>query len=336
LRQKGLCVALVGNIGLPLLDLLDPPRNPDWWVIELSSFQTRDFAGAPTVAVINNLYEEHLDWHGTRERYAADKLAIAAQARRLVIGAQPELLASTGAHPQRKVFGGYGGWQVRGNAIWRGTAQVFDLAQSPLRGPHNALNICAAMAAIEAAFEECGSGDQGQARTDAIALVEHVASFKPLPHRLQMLGARDGVDHVNDSIATTPYATIEALRSLEGRAVSVLVGGFDRGVDWNPFVEYATKYPPHAIITMGANGANIAAALRHVQAPAFTLETVPSLAAAVARARELTPAGGVILLSPGAPSFDQFRDYAERGRDFAHLAGFDPALIANIPGLGIA
>jgi UDP-N-acetylmuramoylalanine--D-glutamate ligase len=321
---------------LPLLNLLDPPQEPDWWVIELSSFQTRDFAGAPTVAVINNLYEEHLDWHGTRERYAADKLAIAAQARRLVIGAQPELLASTGAHPQRKVFGGYGGWQVRGNAIWRGTTQVFDLAKSPLPGPHNALNICAAMAAIEAAFEECGSGDQAQARTDAIALVEHVASFKPLPHRLQTLGARDGVDYVNDSIATTPYATIEALRSLADRAVTVLVGGFDRGVDWNPFVEYAIKFSPHAIVTMGANGTDIAAALRHIQTPHFLLESVTSLAEAVARGRTLTPLGGVILLSPGAPSFDQFRDYAERGREFARLAGFDPALIANIPGLGIA
>ena len=192
------------------------------------------------------------------------------------------------------------------------------------------------MAAIEAAFEECSPGDSGQARTDVIALVEHIASFKPLPHRLQALGARDGVDYVNDSIATTPYATIEALRSLADRAVSVLVGGFDRGVDWKPFVEYATKYPPHAIITMGANGAIIAAALRHIPTPGFALESVSSLAEAVARARELTPAGGVILLSPGAPSFDQFRDYAERGRDFAHLAGFDPALIANIPGLGIA
>jgi UDP-N-acetylmuramoylalanine--D-glutamate ligase len=328
--MSGKCVALAGNIGLPLLDLVDPPREPDWWVIELSSFQTRDFGGAPTVAVINNLYEEHLDWHGTRERYAADKLAIAARAQRLVIGAQPELLASTGAHPQRKVFGGYGGWQVRGNAIWRGTTQVFDLAQSPLRGPHNALNVCAAMAAIEAAFDP-----DERAKTDTIALAEHIASFQPLPHRLQALSAREGIDYINDSIATTPYATIEALRSLPDRAVTVLIGGFDRGVDWNPFVEYVAKYPPHAIVTMGANGANIAAALRRLQVPGFTLESAPSLGDALARARALTPAGGAILLSPGAPSFDQFRDYAERGREFARLAGFDPALIATIPGLGV-
>src|SRR5262249_42861708 len=76
LRQSGKCVALAGNIGLPLLDLLEPAPAPDWWVIELSSFQTRDFGGRPTVAVINNIYQEHLDWHGDQARYEADKAMI--------------------------------------------------------------------------------------------------------------------------------------------------------------------------------------------------------------------------------------------------------------------
>jgi len=324
LRKSGKCCALAGNIGLPLLELLDPSRSPDWWVIELSSFQTRDFDGAPTVAVVNNLYAEHLDWHGSRERYAADKLAIAAQAQWLVIGAQPELLASTTAHPQRSVFGGYDGWHVRGNAIWCDTTQIFDLAQSPLRGPHNALNACAALAAIQAAGE------------DAIALAAHITGFKPLPHRLQSLGVRDDIDFINDSIATTPYATIEALRSLGGRAATVLVGGFDRGVSWKVFVDYVTKYPPYGIVTMGANGAQIAEALCAIESPGFVLIATPSLEKAVVHARTLTPAGGAIVLSPGAPSFDQFRDYTERGREFARLAGFDPAQITQIEGLGIA
>ena len=324
LRKSGKSVALAGNIGMPLLELLDPLREPDWWAIELSSFQTRDFAGAPTVAVINNLYEEHLDWHVTRENYAADKLAIATRAQHLVVAAQPELLAHTAAHPQRSEFGGDAGWHVRGDAIQRGHEKVLALADVPLPGPHNAHNICAALAAIEAA------------REDARALAPHVASFCALPHRLQTLGRRDGIDYINDSISTTPYATIEALRSLPECAVAVLVGGFDRGVDWKVFVDYVAKYPPRGIVTMGANGANIAVALREIANPGFAPESAASLAAALACARALTPAGGAILLSPGAPSFDQFRDYAERGREFARLAGFDPAAIAQIEGLGIA
>jgi UDP-N-acetylmuramoylalanine--D-glutamate ligase len=329
LRKGGQRVALAGNIGLPLLDLVDagsadPPRAPDWWVIELSSFQLRDFGGAPTIAVINNLYEEHLDWHGTRERYVADKLAIAVDARQLVVNAQADLLAATAAHARRSVFGAAMGWHVRDGTIWRGEERVLRLAGLLLPGEHNALNVCAALAAIEAAG------------FDAVALAAHVASFQPLPHRLHRIGTRDGVDYVNDSIATTPYATIEALRSLEDRPVVVLVGGFDRGVDWEPFVRHVAAHAPAAIVTMGANGAAIATALRRIAEARFALGVTASLGDALARARELTPAGATILLSPGAPSFDQFRDYAERGREFARLAGFDPAAIAQIEGLGIA
>ncbi|MGH8173890.1 MAG: Mur ligase family protein, partial [Rhodanobacteraceae bacterium] len=86
LRALRLRTALAGNIGLPLLELLDPPLAPDWWVVELSSFQTRS-AVRVRVGVINNLYEEHLDWHGTRERYAADKLALADVSDTLVVNA---------------------------------------------------------------------------------------------------------------------------------------------------------------------------------------------------------------------------------------------------------
>jgi UDP-N-acetylmuramoyl-L-alanine---L-glutamate ligase len=329
LRKSAQRVALAGNIGLPLLDLLDvggpdQPPAPDWWVIELSSFQTRDFGGAPTIAVINNLYEEHLDWHGTRESYVADKLAIAADARLLVVNAQADLLAATAVHARRSVFGAAAGWHVRDGAVWRRDERVLHLAGLPLPGEHNALNVCAALAAIEAAG------------FDAIALAAHVATFKPLPHRLQRIGRRDGIDYVNDSIATTPFATIEALRSLEDRPVVVLVGGFDRGVDWEPFVRHVAEHAPAAIVTMGGNGAAIAAALRRIAEPRFALDATVSLADALARAHEIAPVGATILLSPGAPSFDQFRDYAERGREFARLAGFDPASIAQIEGLGIA
>jgi UDP-N-acetylmuramoylalanine--D-glutamate ligase len=324
LRRGGQRVALAGNIGLPLLDLIAPPQAPDWWVIELSSFQTRDFGGAPVVAVINNLYEEHLDWHGTRERYAADKLAIATHAQHLVVNAQDALLAATAAHAARRVFGAAPGWHVVAGAIRRGDAFVLRLSALPLPGLHNAQNVCAALAAVETAG------------FDAVALAAHVSTFKALPHRLQRLGTRDGIDYVNDSIATTPYATIEALRSLEDASVVVLVGGFDRGVEWEPFVRHVDTHAPAAVVTMGANGAAIAAALKSIRAPRFALATATSLAEALARARELTPPGGTILLSPGAPSFDQFGDYAERGREFARLAGFDPAGISQIEGLGIA
>jgi UDP-N-acetylmuramoylalanine--D-glutamate ligase len=323
LRARGRRVALAGNIGLPLLDLLDPPLQPDWWVVELSSFQTRD-AAAVEIGVVNNVYEEHLDWHGSRERYADDKLALAASARTLVVNAaQPELIACTAAHAHRIAFGDAGGWHVAGQAIVHGAQRVFDLAASPLPGPHNAMNVCAALATIGAAGE------------DAFAAAAAIAGFHPLPHRLQTLGERDGLTFVDDSIATTPQATLEALASFRGRAVTVLVGGHDRGLDWQPFAQAVRATPPHAIVTMGANGARIHAGL-HQAGGDYRLQSAATLADAVDVALGATPAGGVVLLSPGAPSFDQFNDYAERGCAFARLAGFDPAGNGVIEGLGIA
>lgn len=322
LRSLGRRVALAGNIGLPLLELLDPLQPPDWWVVELSSFQTRE-ASAVEVGVINNVYEEHLDWHGSRERYADDKLALAAVSKVLLMNAlQPELQSRLHAHPQRIAFGDASGWHVNDHAIWRGMRRVVDLASSPLPGPHNALNLCAALAAIEAAGE------------DALGCAAAVARFHPLPHRLQTLGERDGLCFVDDSIATTPQATLEALASFRGHAVSVLVGGHDRGLDWRAFVHAVHVMPPHAIVTMGANGPRIYDLLR-AEGGDYQLESVIALADAVAVARAATPAGGVVLMSPGAPSFDQFKDYAERGRVFANLAGFDGDAIGAIEGLGI-
>jgi len=323
LRKSGKCVALAGNIGLPLLDLLEPPREPDWWVIELSSFQTHDFGGAPTVAVVNNIYQEHLDWHGDQVRYQIDKAMILDHSGIAVLNAADPVTASIRAAHNPIWFNVRDGWQVRDDAIFRADERVLPLAQIPLRGVHNAQNVCAALAAIEAAG------------ADARELARHVTTFRPLPHRLQSLGTQDGLEYINDSIATTPYATIEALRSLQGRAVTVIVGGFDRGVDWAPFVKFVSDYPC-VIVTMGANGPDIAKQLAKVRDPIFLVARARNLADALGQARQLATAGGVILLSPGAPSFDQFRDYAERGREFARLTGFDSGAIAQIDGLGIA
>ncbi len=323
LRALGRRVALAGNIGLPLLELLDPPQWPDWWVVELSSFQTRE-AGPVAVGVLNNLYEEHLDWHGSRARYAADKLALTAVARRLVVNAwQPELLERTAGHPDRHPFGEADGWHPREGAIWRAGKSILERACLPLPGAHNAANLCAALAAVEAAGE------------DACAAAAAVASFQPLPHRLQTLGEHDGRTWIDDSIATTPQATLEALASLRPGCTTVLVGGFDRALDWRRFAQRVRDDPPHAIVTMGANGPRIHARLTATGGD-YRLQAAGSVADAVQAARTLTPTGGVVLLSPGAPSFDQYANYAERGRHFAALAGFDPAMIGSIQGLGIA
>ena len=320
-RALGVRTALAGNIGLPLLELLD--AQAQLWAVELSSFQTGE-AGPLPLGVITSLYEEHLDWHGSRERYVADKLKLAAVARTLLVnGTQEALLERTAAHPQRLLFGVRDGWHVRDGFIRRGDERVFAEADLPVPGGHNALNACAALAALEAMGH------------DARAAAPALARFHALPHRLQPLGEREGRHWINDSISTTPQATLAALASLAGREVTVIVGGHDRGLDWSGFIEAVSDQADLAIVAQGANGPRIAAALREAQAVG-DVTLVATLAEAVERARALTPAGGVVLLSPGAPSFDQFHDYADRGRLFAELAGFDGQAISGIEGLGVA
>ncbi|WP_202594218.1 UDP-N-acetylmuramoyl-L-alanine--D-glutamate ligase [Frateuria defendens] len=320
-RSLGVRTALAGNIGLPLLELLD--GEAALWAIELSSFQTGE-AGPVELGVITSLYEEHLDWHGSRERYVADKLKLADAARTLLVnGLQLGLVERTEAHPRRLLFGRPDGWHVHGGWIHRGGARVFDAARIAAPGAHNALNACAALAALEAVGY------------DAPAAAPALATFLPLPHRLQPLGSHDGLDWINDSISTTPQATLAALDSLAGRAVTVIVGGHDRGLDWSDFVRAMEARADLRIVAQGANGPRIAAALRDAHFPG-SLAEAQNLAEAVEAARAGAPSGSVVLLSPGAPSFDQFRDYAARGRRFAELAGLEGHAAAGIAGLGIA
>jgi UDP-N-acetylmuramoyl-L-alanine---L-glutamate ligase len=119
--------------------------------------------------------------------------------------------------------------------------------------------------------------------------------------------------------------------------VALLAGGHDRGIDWSDFAEAMRTQAPAVIVTLGQNGPKIHDLLAPVaQTAGFALIAADDLPDAVAKARAALGGEGVVLLSPGAPSFGSYRDYTERGRHFAALAGFDPEAITAIPGLGIA
>jgi UDP-N-acetylmuramoylalanine--D-glutamate ligase len=336
LRSGGHVTALAGNIGLPLLEVLDPQQVPQFWAIELSSYQTGDVAASgahPQVAVVLNVFPEHLDWHGSHERYVEDKLRLltgAAPSIAVLNANDPRLLAAGGtAHRDAgtdvRWFGGRDGWHLREDTLYRADVRVMDTRSLPLPGRHNRGNLCAVLTAIEALG------------LDAVALAPHAMDFQPLPHRLQAIGTRDGISYVNDSISTTPHASLAALECFGDRRVALLVGGHDRGLPWEEFADAMRTQAPAAVITMGQNGPRIHALLATIAAGAgFHLSAAADLADALAQARALLGDEGVILLSPGAPSFGPYRDYVARGRHFAELAGFDPDMISAIPGIGIA
>ncbi len=326
LRSLGVRTALCGNIGLPLLELLHPEPPPECWVIELSSFQTRDFDGTPTVAVVTNLIEEHLDWHGSVERYVDDKLRILGtepRTRRVLNAQDAQTLARIGT-ADADWFNRDDGWHVGATHLYWRDAAIIPRSELALAGAHNAANACAALTAIAAAGY------------DAMAAVPALRSFVPLPHRLQTLGVQQGIEFVNDSIATTPQATIAALEHFSGRDIALILGGQDRGLDWTPLRHYLIAHPPRAVVCTGATTERVLPLLGAVPALRERLHRSEAFDSAFAAARAALGDSGVLLLSPGAPSFGQFRDYVERGKLFARLAGFDPEAISGIKGLGIA
>ena len=313
LDATGSRVRLAGNIGKPLLDCDD--RGVDWWVIELSSYQLADLEGQPDVSVLLNLTPEHLNWHGGEAAYFRDKLRLVELAHGHPVvanAADPVLHEALSGTENVTWFNDPGGIRTDGRCLFDGARELECRLPEGLPGAHNLSNVAAVLTVVR----RVGGDLAGASRA--------VAAFRPLPHRLQVCGTRRGVRFVNDSIASTPVATAAALQSLAGQPVTLIVGGLDRGVDWTPYTAMFVSHTPLAVIGIPDSGPKILATLRNggVQ-PRKGLHEASDLAAAVEVALRITPAGATVLLSPGAASFPQFRDYRERGRQFAHFCGFE-------------
>ncbi len=307
-RAAGHDTALAGNIGVPALDLLDR-EAPELVFLELSSYQIADLGRGPETALITNLYREHLDWHRTEEAYRAEKLRLFSLpgVRTAVVNARmPELVEAAAGVEDLVLYGDPAGWDSDAEGLRRAGELLLAAAELPLPGPHNALNLCAALAALEAAGIEP-------------ALPQGLDGFASLPHRLQPCGEHRGVTWVDDSISTTPESTIAALEAFPGRDVVLLAGGQDRGQDYEQ-LGAALAARGAALVGMPTTGERAVAAARQAGIGSDRAQLAADLSAAVELARRIASPGGVVLLSPAAPSYDRFRNFEERGERFRELA----------------
>lgn len=314
LSAAGQKTQLAGNIGEPLLACNG--EGIDWWVIELSSYQLADLQARPAIAAITNISDEHLDWHGDAQAYRSDKLRLATLAgdAPLVLNySDSELQLRFGTRNNSHWFGRANGWHVEDDTLKYADAAFPGLPRGSLKGAHNLENLAAALTII---------AQTGVAIDDLSSTLQ---SFRGLPHRLQHLGEKNGIQFVNDSLSTTPVATIAALQAFRDSPVILIVGGLDRGLDWRPHLPQIMEAAPVAMICMPDSGAAIAALMQASDCCLRDgIHCVDSLGEAMETATALAGPGSVVLLSPGAPSFPRFRDYADRGSQFADLAGLSP------------
>lgn len=313
-----------GNLGRSLL-MEAPSIEPETPVVlEVSSFQLEWLGPAgwyPELGVLTNISPNHLDRHGTYEAYIAAKRELLVHqpvTASAVLNANDEQLRRMAPALPGKVFwfdgtgrAEPGAWvDDRGTIVFSRSGEtipVMPAREIPLLGPHNRENVLAAVAA---------AGIWG---VPPEIVAGAVRTFKPVEHRLEFVRELEGVRYYNDSIATTPESAICALRSFETGQVILIAGGYDKKVPFDGFGrEIAAR--ARALVLLGTTADKIAQAAHRARFPSERVHRVGTLEEAVALARRIARPGHVVVLSPACASYDQFRNFEERGRMFKSLA----------------
>lgn len=317
LEKAGLPTQVGGNIGVPVVALIDESTDSTWNVLEVSSFQlesTQQFH--PNIAVILNITPDHLDRHGTFENYALAKERIFAEQDQndyCVLNGDNARAAAAARRSKAKVYWfslehsvDQGAWVDGGSILLRTSPGaepeiVMPLAGIPLKGEHNVENVLAAVCAAHLAG----------ASSDSIR--KAIEEFKAVEHRLEYVSTINGVEVYNDSKATNVDATAKAIAAFPGN-IHLILGGKDKNSDYTTLTDLLHSHVK-AIYTIGSAAAKIESQLRGVVA-IHSCETMDKAIAAISAAAH---PGDIVLLAPACSSFDQFESYEHRGRIFKGL-----------------
>lgn len=313
-KAAGFCVAVAGNIGNPVLDLLDDEHQYDLWVLELSSFQLDlTHTLAPHAATILNITPDHLDRHHSLDAYIQAKQRIYNNAQSVLYNREdlqtiPQINAASNHvcsfGEDSPTEGNWGLIKKDGQIFLAKGSDALVLVDSlKIKGVHNWLNALAA-AALADAF---GISKE--------AIIDVLKTFAGLPHRCQWIRTLDGVDWINDSKGTNVGATISAINgiggSMQGKIV-LIAGGQGKGADFEDLSASVSDYV-RSMVLLGEDADKMEHALSH----RVPITRASTLEEAVLCAKEQAKAGDVVLLSPACASLDMFRDFNHRGDVFA-------------------
>ncbi|MDD4368373.1 MAG: UDP-N-acetylmuramoyl-L-alanine--D-glutamate ligase [Oscillospiraceae bacterium] len=293
-RGSGWKTWLMGNIGVAVLDAYEQIAAGDIAVLELSCHQLQFVQASPPLALITNLYEEHLDHYRSYDEYCDSKLNIA----RWQQPSQCFFLNEDDTDLKQRCDGVLRG---RVKRIREADGEALRRLNPHLTGRHHAYDLAFAAAVCH----ELGIS------TDNI--LAGIRSFPGIPHRCEYLGDFNGIHFYNDSIATIPRATEYAIETL-GNVETLIVGGMDRGLDYQAFIQYLQKSSVSHFICLPDTGRQVLEAMQ----PAWPERAVAAenMAAAVRLAYLLTPKGSSCLLSPAASSYNCYKNFEARGDDF--------------------
>jgi len=297
LRAAGKTVHLVGNIGVPALDILPKIEKNDIVVYELSSFQLWDLQKSPHVAVVLMIEPDHLNVHSDFNDYLAAKANIAKFQTTddyVVYNSQNEFSSSIAdaSLAQKKEY------------PFALSDDIISAIRLP--GRHNVDNACAAILAVKSILPNVSDDE----------IKKGLSEFTGLPHRLKFVAEKYGVKYYDDSISTTPGSAIAALKAFAEPKILIL-GGSDKGADYSELAKEIARQNVRLIIINGANAGEIREVLREekidceiVQLDMATMKEVAKLA------KNKAQSGDVVILSPAAASFDMFKSYSDRGEQF--------------------
>lgn len=303
LKASGKKCCLIGNIGVPVLEMADEGEDMTA-VIEMSSHQLEFTKASPHVAVLLNIHEEHLDHYRTGfSGYMNAKLNIARHQTEddfFVFDGDEKLfkefLENENPKGKRKpVTAQYAAENEFINELWHSTEH--------LKGEHNRLDIAFAVTAARL----CGADDD--------AIRRAIKEFSGIEHRMELVGTFDGVTYYNDSIATIPTAVEGAIKAL-GKVDTLIFGGLDRGIDYSEFIEFLKNSDIENLIGLPETGHKINGALKGSKK---TLINAENMEDAVNNAARLTKKGKICLFSPAAASYNYYKNFEEKGRHFKSL-----------------
>lgn len=276
LKQGGIKTHLIGNIGKPVLSfLLKKNKETDVYVYELSSFQLMNLKKSPQVAVLLNSYPDHLDWHKDFDEYL--------QANANITRYQTEkdfLIYNSQDKLIRKI-------------AKKSRAKKIAIGQ---KVKYYDLNIAAVKTVVK------------------IFKIKPLKKYTFLPHRLEFIGKLKGIEFYNDSLSVIPETTIEALNFLGDKVETLILGGFDRGLDFKKLAKRILKSKVKTLIFFPVTGKKIWQSLMGLRNPSIINNFfVENMKEAIKLAYQYTSRGKICLLSPASPSFGIFKDYRERG-----------------------